>query len=268
MTTDLNRSHAAREYDLFAPHYDAFTAASDYDDWTEQVLALARRHGLEGEAALDLACGTGNSFLPLLRRGFAVTACDISPAMLAEAAIKAPEARLVQADVRALPELGSFDLVTCVDDSLNYLLGRDELLAAFRGVAANLAPHGVVVFDLNSLRTYRETFARDSVTETGGTVFAWRGEAGGDESEGCEAAAVVEVFAAAGDDGLYERVTTRHEQRHFPRAEVVEALGAAGLECVAVLGALDSGELVEPAAEEAHLKVVYIARHAEGGAAL
>lgn len=256
-----------REYDLFAPHYDAFTSASDYENWTERVLALARRHGLQGEAALDLACGTGNSFLPLLRRGFAVTACDISPAMLAEAAMKAPEARLVQADLRALPELGSFDLVTCVDDSLNYLLDREELLAAFRGVAANLAPDGVVVFDLNSLRAYRETFARDSVMEAGGAVFAWRGEAGGEEPEGCEAAAVVEVFAPAGN-GLYERIITRHEQRHFPRAEVVEALGAAGLECVAVMGALDSGELVEPAAEEAHLKVVYIARHAKGGAAL
>jgi hypothetical protein len=47
---------------------------------------------------------------------------------------------------------------------------------------------------------------------------------------------------------------------------VVELLAGAGLRCVAVHGALDSGELVEPADEEAHLKVVFIARPTEGGA--
>src|SRR5829696_6289167 len=92
MTTDLNRSRAASEYEIFARHYDGFTAASDYESWTERVLELARGHGIAGNKALDLACGTGNSFLPLLRRGFAVTGCDVSPAMLAEAAIKAPAA--------------------------------------------------------------------------------------------------------------------------------------------------------------------------------
>jgi SAM-dependent methyltransferase len=262
LTTDLNPS----AYDAFAPFYDGFTAASDYESWTVQILRLAERHGLRGRSVLDLACGTGKSFLPLLRRGYEVTGCDFSPAMLAEAAIKAPGARLVPADLRRLPALGRFDLVTCVDDSLNYLRDGDELALAFGGMAANLAPHGVLVFDLNTLRAYRSTFACDSVTEADGTVFAWRGESTREAPEGCHAAAVIEIFTPR-DDGAYERIPTRHEQRHFPRAEVVELLAAAGLTCVGVQGALDDGELVEPADEEAHLKIVYIARPMEGGAA-
>ena len=186
--------------------------------------------------------------------------------MLAEAAIKAPGTRLVPADLRRLPALGRFDLVTCVDDSLNYLRDGDELALAFGGMAANLAPHGVLVFDLNTLRAYRSTFACDSVTEADGTVFAWRGESTPEAPEGCHAAAVIEIFTPR-DDGAYERIATRHEQRHFPRVEVVELLAAAGLSCVGVHGALDSGELGEPADEEAHLKIVYIARPMEGGAA-
>ncbi len=103
LTTDLNPS----AYDAFAPFYDRFTAASDYERWAGQVLELAERHGLRGRSVLDLACGTGKSFLPLLRRGYEVTGSDFSPAMLAEAALKAPGVRLVPADLRRLPALGA-----------------------------------------------------------------------------------------------------------------------------------------------------------------
>ena len=260
MSTDLSPSG----YDAFAPFYDAFTAASDYENWTEQVLAAAAGHGLSGTTVLDLACGTGKSFLPFVRRGFRVTACDGSAAMLAEAAFKAPEVELVHCDLRELPVAGAFDLVTCFDDSLNYLPEPGDLLACFGGIASNLAPDGLVLFDLNTLRAYRTTFARDSVTEHEDAVFAWCGEAAPDVSPGEMAAARIEIFAPAGD-GLYERVVTRHEQRHFPRDAVVELLGRAGLRCVAVLGVLDDGRLVEPADEDVQLKVLYIARHAEGG---
>jgi ubiquinone/menaquinone biosynthesis C-methylase UbiE len=67
MTADLSPS----DYDAFAPFYDVFTAASDYDGWAEETLGAAARHGLAGDALLDLACGTGKSFLPFLSRGFA-----------------------------------------------------------------------------------------------------------------------------------------------------------------------------------------------------
>src|SRR5215210_2132325 len=126
-------------YEQFARFYDAFTAGSDYETWTSHVLGLARRYGLAGTRLLDVACGTGKSFLPFLERGFDVTACDISPAMLAEAARKAPDVPLVEADVRSLPALGRFDLVTCLDDSLNHLLDEVGLAAAFASLAGNLA---------------------------------------------------------------------------------------------------------------------------------
>ena len=260
MTADLNPS----AYDAFAPFYDDFTAASDYENWTEQVLEAAARHALGGDALLDVACGTGKSFMPFLRRGFRVTACDASAAMLAEAALKAPETRLVCCDMRELPLLGSFDLVTCFDDSLNYLRDDAELLSCLRGIAANLAPDGVLLFDLNTLRAYRTTFARDSVSEHDGTLFAWRGESTPELAPGGPAASQIDVFAAVGD-GLYERATSRHEQRHFQRDEVDGLLREAGLRCVAVHGVLDDGQLVDPADEDAQLKILYIARHREGG---
>jgi SAM-dependent methyltransferase len=253
-------------YDSFAPYYDAFTAASDYEIWTEQVLELAARSGWRGHTVLDLACGTGKSFLPFLRRGFDVTGCDSSSAMLAEAARKAPGAKLLHADVRDLTMVGRFDLVTCFDDSLNYLLEAHDLAAALCSVAANLAQGGLAIFDLNTLRAYRTTFARDSVSVRDETMFVWRGECSASAGPGCRAAASIDVFIPR-DGGLYERVGTRHEQRHFPRELVVELLSKVRLECVGVHGVLDTGELVQHADESTQLKVLYIARHAKGGAA-
>jgi hypothetical protein len=184
--------------------------------------------------------------------------------MLAEAARSGPEARLVHADVRALPDLGRFDLVTCFDDALNYLVDEDELLAAFEGMRAGLAPEGIAIFDLNSLLAYRTTFASDSVTECDALVFAWRGSSAPDAPPGCDAVAHLDIFERSEGD-LYSRVGVTHRQRHFPRACVESLLERAGLECVSASGVLADCSLVEPPDESVHPKVVYTARHTRGG---
>jgi SAM-dependent methyltransferase len=184
--------------------------------------------------------------------------------MLAHAAAKAPDVELVQCDVRALPELGRFDLVTCFDDSLNYLLDEAGLEAAFAGMSAALAPGGLVVFDLNSLLAYRTTFATSAVSELDAVVFAWRGLGSADAGPGCVAEARIDVFAPR-RDGTYERAVTHHRQRHFARERVAELLAEASLECVAVHGVRPDASLDVTADENRHLKVLYTARRAEGG---
>jgi SAM-dependent methyltransferase len=262
VTVAVSRTSAA--YDAFAPYYDAFTSESDYEAWARELLAHARDHGLRGTTLLDLACGTGKSFMPFLDQGFSVTACDSSTAMLAEAARRAPAARLVHADIRALPELGRFDLVTCFDDSLNYLLDEDELAAALAGVRASLAPGGLALFDLNSLLAYRTTFARDSVTESADAVFAWRGSSTPDAAPGCEVHARLDIFARTQGE-LYSRVATAHRQRHFARGRVLALLEAAGLDCLSVHGVLPDCSLEAPADESLHPKLVYTATLRRGG---
>jgi ubiquinone/menaquinone biosynthesis C-methylase UbiE len=120
--------HALRAYEAFAPFYDRFTKDHANDEWTGMVLAAARTAGLRGKRLLDVACGTGQSFLAMLGRGFEVTACDVSPAMAAIAAAKAGDRAAVSVqDMRRLPRLGEFDLVWALGDALNYLQDRAEL---------------------------------------------------------------------------------------------------------------------------------------------
>ena len=68
-------------------------------------------------------------------------------------------AQLLERDITRLGTLGEFDVVLCVNDVVNYVLDRDGVRRVLSGAAANLAPGGALVFDANTLRTFRVTFA-------------------------------------------------------------------------------------------------------------
>lgn len=245
-----------------APDYDAFTAEYRYEDWLAALEALLSAHGRRGRRLLDVACGTGKSFIPMLRRGYDVVACDISPAMVAAARRKVGgggRARVRVADMRALPRLGTFDVVSCLDDAVNYLRDEAELRRCFAGVRANLAPGGLFVFDVNTLRTYRTAFASHHVSERDGRVFAWRGTGAADAPPGAEATAVLDVFSR-GAGGAWERRRSTHTQRHYDLPTVAAALADADLELVAVHGQLPGARLRPVPDELRDVKRLHVAR--------
>jgi SAM-dependent methyltransferase len=245
-------------YEVLAPFYDRYTADYEHDLVLEQIEAIALEHGLRGRRVLDVGCGTGKSFLPLLARGYDVTACDISPRMVERARGKLDKAdagRVVVADMRSLPWRRAFDLVTCLDDGLNYLLGDSELGSALRSMSAALRPGGLAVFDVNSLRTYRETFSDQFVVEAGQTVFEWRGEGTGEVAPGDRCSAVLDVRVTGGR----LRATSRHTQRHHPRPAIEAACADAGLRTLAVRGVAPGAHLVEDPDEDVHKKLVFVA---------
>lgn len=247
---------ARQTYEAMAPVYDDFTAHHEYDAWIADLLLILERDGLRGKRLLDVGCGTGKSFLPMLPRGWQVTGCDLSPAMLELAREKAGEAaRLLVADMRELPRLGEFDLIWALDDAVNYLLSAAELEAALSGMRANLAPTGLVLFDLNTLHTYRTFFAEREEVERDGRRLVWQGLAASDVPPGsiCESRLSVE-----GDEGP----ALTHHQRHFPEAEVLATLERAGLECLDVYGHGLDGVPRQPLDESTHTKAIYIARRA------
>lgn len=242
-------------YNQLAPYYDAFTADYDHQAWIDALEGLALNHGLPGRRLFDVACGTGKSFLPFLARGYSVTACDICPAMLAIAGAKiAPgAARLLVADMRDLPDLGHFDLVTCLDDALNYLLTDDELAAALRSMAGCLEPNGLLIFDCNSRATYDTAFRSQFVRESDDLFFSWRGK-----TDGGLATAMIDIFER--HDDRWQRETSNHVQRHHSCETVLEALEDAELEPVALRGQSPGGRLHMEVNEDVHTKVVYVAR--------
>jgi SAM-dependent methyltransferase len=257
--------HALAAYETLAPEYDFFTAHHDYEVWTAALEQVARDAGLRGRRLLDVACGTGKSFLPYLARGYEVTACDISPAMVELAAAKCDGAvRLAVHDVRTLPVLGEFDLVQCVDDALNYLLSDADLTAALAAMRANLAPGGVLVFDLNTLLVYRTFFASTSVVQEDGRVLIWEGSAEPDLPAGAAVEATLDAVVRGPDD-VWTRSTSLHRQRHHPEHVVREAAAAAGLSVAGCYGARIDGSLSPGFDEAVSTKVVYVLHASEEG---
>lgn len=256
-------SPALEAYERLAPVYDLLTAGYDHPTWLDSLEALAREHGLRGRRLLDLACGTGKSFLPMLARGYEVSACDVSPTMVELAREKVSAAgagaELFVADMRALPSIAPVDLITCLDDAVNYVLSFEDLAAALSCMAEALAPGGLAVFDVNTIATYRSSFATDFALDGPDSFLCWRGEAGAGFGPGEVAEAAIEVFEEE-PDGRWRRTTSRHVQRHHPREEVEVAIAAAGLELIAVRGQARGARLEPHADELEHPKVVYLAK--------
>ena len=250
-------------YDALAPAYDLLTAGHDHAAWAEQLEELASRAGLAGRRLLDVGCGTGSSAAPMLARGYEVVGIDVSPGMLALASQKlGPDVRLQLADMRRLPVLGVFDLVWSLADGVNHL-GEDELADAFAGFRRNLAPGGVVVFDLDTLASFRTLYSSLIVVPGERRVVVFEGQASRELSAGASATAHIDCLELDSPP-WWRRTRSVQRQRHHPRGEVSAALTAAGLELVAVWGTDGAGASEQPLDEERHNKAVYIAKAERG----
>ena len=247
-------------FDATAPGYDAFTAHHDYEAWTATIEALARPYGLrERGRVLDVGCGTGKSFLPWLARGWDVVGCDLSPSMLARAASKAPGVPLLRRDARALGDLGGFDLVLALDDVMNFIPAADHA-AVFAGVARNLAPGGLLVFDLNTLHALRTAFSDTTMTAGETCVVTWRGLTSPDLEPGGVAEAALDTFVRDEAADTWRRSTEILREHHHPLDTVSRALAGAGLEVLAAHGQDAAGNTDPDPDESAHSKILVIAR--------
>lgn len=250
---------AAEAYDLLAPAYDEFNADNSYEQWLGEVLLPEmEKLGLRaGGRALDIGCGTGRAFPPLLERGWRVAGSDVSRGMLDLAREKFGDdpgvISIRQADIRDLPQdERPFDLVLALNDVVNYLTEDGDLERAFAGMQANRAADGLVCFDANSLDLYASNWLADSAGEMSQRGWVWTGLTA-DASPG--AVFEVEVSGRGMEPSL-------HRQRHWPRPAIEAALDSVGLSCLAVLGQREEeGKIVleDPPEESRHYKTIYIA---------
>ncbi len=164
--------------DLFeglATHYDALMTHVDYDRWFHVTGVLA---GLlpRGFIHVDAACGTGVLLERARRAGWRSVGVDISPSMLAVLRRNRGPLPCAVGDLRAFPVRG-VHLITCLFDSMNFLLEQEEVECALRRCAAALRDGGLFYFDVVTERMMVDHFANQTWTETqGGLRTTWANE--------------------------------------------------------------------------------------------
>jgi ubiquinone/menaquinone biosynthesis C-methylase UbiE len=134
-------------YDLLAPKFD-HTPYRISDRVLDATAGALRPLGPFGRG-LDVCCGTGAGMriLDSLCQG-RNTGVDFSGGMLAQARRAHPDAEWSQADVRALPFAGDFDLAVSFG-ALGHFLPA-ERPALFAGVHRALRPDGIFAFPIGA----------------------------------------------------------------------------------------------------------------------
>lgn len=127
-----------------------------FQDWDESIERQANqlssiipeRWGAGTKLILDVSCGIGSQAIGLAKRGFTVTACDLSHGAISRAKVKAQrrgvEIDFSVCDMRAVHahHQRQFDVVISADNSITHLLNDDDLLAALREMFACTRPGG------------------------------------------------------------------------------------------------------------------------------
>lgn len=153
-------------------------------DWDSRLkrempffLDVFATHGVK--SVLDAACGSGRHAVELARKGFAVTACDMSAAMLKLAKRNASAAgvevdfnRVCLSDIGKMAPARSFDAVICLGNSLPHLLTQKELDKSIRSMRSKLAPGGVII---QQIRNY-DKILKDNVRFAAPTSAEWQGK--------------------------------------------------------------------------------------------
>lgn len=144
----------SEQYDEIADLYHETIQEIPFREHAETVTLFDSLGEVQGQSALDLACGTGYYARLLRQRGAArVVGVDISPEMIRVArSIEQAQPLGIEyrvADATDLASLGTFDRVVAVY-LLSYATSRAHLHAMCRSIAGALVPGGrFVTYTMN-----------------------------------------------------------------------------------------------------------------------
>ncbi len=139
-------------YTALAKFYEDIIYDDSYKTWLNYLLSVVKTNAKNG-VCLDVACGTGIFTRLLKKEGYKVTGVDYSVDMLSIAKQKAIDEKLninyLLGDIRTLKSLEKVELITAVNDGLNYIKSS-ELIKAFKGFYNSLKKGGTLIFDISS----------------------------------------------------------------------------------------------------------------------
>ncbi len=217
------------QYVKLAEIYDYLVAGIDYEEWADYMEQIIDKFDCPTKYIADLACGTGNTTIPLAERGYEVYGVDIAPAMLAKAwekaAGKSVKPYFLEQDMRELKLPQPMDMITCYHDGLNYMLDSVDLQRVFAGVYESLKPGGLFIFDLNAVEKLSDAGGDVTFVDDNDMSLIW-------ETSYDKSSDIWEItltgFLRQGE--MYEKFVEVHREKHFKSAEALRILKDTGFE--------------------------------------
>ncbi len=221
-------------YACLATWFEYLNDDCGYEQWSQYLIEKLSRFSLA--AGLDVGCGGGWFTRVFQKKGYAMTGMDISPEMLdyaQETAFKeGVRSEYVLGDITKKKLPARYDFVTAINDCINYI-PKQKLVAAFKNVRGALKKGGIFLFDISSVRKFKEKIAntvsaddREDVT-----YLSFNRE----EEDGVTMEVTLFVKRA---DGGYERLDEMHRQYAYTESEIASALEESGFELLEVEGHL------------------------------
>lgn len=221
-------------YQRYAEVYDESGQIGFSLRMLEYLDSVLERHSPPARSLLDLACGTGTVALAFAQSGWEVYGIDASPEMLERARSKAASMGQLVAlscqDMRRFVLPHPVALITCLYDSLNYMLTEQDLAQTLSAASRALLPGGLFVADLNTRDALEHIWGNNCFFSEGKNL-AMVMDSTWDPTR--ELSTVHLVGFVRTEAGLYERFDEEHVEAAFDEETMRRAFTGAGLEVMA-----------------------------------
>ncbi|UCD04864.1 MAG: class I SAM-dependent methyltransferase [candidate division WOR-3 bacterium] len=161
----MKSNSCSTPFATIAPFYDKLMSFVNYPSWVAYIEKIIQMSSVKDKSILDLACGTGVCLELWSKNGYRVIGLDRSLPMLEVCREKIAAhdgALLINGDIRNFKLGFEMPIITCLYDSLNYLLTEGELLSCFRRVHDALRSDGLFIFDMNTIHSLRDEWGNNS----------------------------------------------------------------------------------------------------------
>ena len=242
-------------YGEFANIYDELIYEDiNYDKVCEKIIDICTENSMIFEDYLDLACGTGNVAVKVAKYFKNTYAVDLSDDMLNIAFDKFKKnkikAKVICQDMCELSLNKTFDLITSVLDSTNYITEDEDLLQYFRNVYEHLKEDGLFIFDINSYYKLSTVLGNNIYTYSSDEIFyTW------ENSFEEEVINMFLTFFVKQDNGLYEKFEEEHFERAYKESHIEQALQKCGFKILKKFAGYSDQKV-----EENSERILYVVR--------
>ncbi len=220
-------------YEKFAEVYDTLMNDIDYEQWSDYLYRLILNAPIEVKDVLEFGSGTGNITTRLAKKGYDMTAVDISEDMLTIADEKAQNEGLditfYLGDMSNFSIAKRYDAVISACDTVNYLEDLDKIASFLEASYEVLNPGGILLFDINTETKFKKAIGDNTFVYNLDDVYCvWESQNKEDQLE------YDITFFVKGDDGRYDRYEEEQKQYAYEVKDIYKLLKRIGYKDIKV----------------------------------